>query len=132
MAPINREAPLRAAPMSLPPVPQPMSPVAPLPSNVILEKTEQKTSHAHSSKILIIGSILAVGLILIIGIFLYLEKIRDAEIVDQAPIEESTTTESTEEITTEPALETEAFSTTRSNYLPIDPESKIPRTTLLL
>lgn len=123
MAPVNTEASLRTAPISPSPISQPASPVAPLPNNIILEKSEQQTGHSHSSKILIIGSILAVGLILIIGIFLYLEKIRDAEIVDQAPIEESTTIDSNEEVTTEPVLETETFSTTRSNYLPIDPET---------
>ncbi len=78
----------------------------------------------HSSKILIIGSILAVGLILIVGIFLYLETIHDKEIVANEP-EVAATTENqpAPETAPKPALETETFSTTRSNYLAIDPET---------
>ncbi len=101
----------------------PVSPIGTFPNTITLNTTPQKEKHEHASKILIIGSILAVSLILIMGIFLYLEKIKDAEIVDQPQIEESATIEAPAETTTEPTLETEAFSTTRSNYFPLDPET---------
>ena len=130
VSPIHQEVPLRAAPLSPPMTPQPTAPLAPVSSNVTLQKPEPGKLHEHSSKILIIGSILAVGLVLIIGIFLYLEKIRDAAITDQPPIEESVTIDSAAETVTEPALETEAFSTTRSNYLPLDPETATKETIL--
>jgi hypothetical protein len=110
------ESPLRGA--SLAPMPQP----APLGEG---GQPQEGGAHEHRSKILIIASILAVALVLIIGIFLYLEKIKDAEIAGQPPLVEPTTTETptTPKAEAQPALETEAFSTTRSNYLPIDPET---------
>jgi hypothetical protein len=83
---------------------------------------EEKKPHEHTQKIVIIGSILTVGLILIIGIFLYLEKTKDAEMTEQTPIE-TAEEETAPTLTEEPVLEKEAFSTTRSNYLPLDPET---------
>jgi len=120
--PMVAQVPL--SPVNQVPTP-PVSPTSPAPlSGAITMKASEEGTHGHSSKILIIGSILTVGLILIIGIFLYLEKIRDAEIADQPKIEESVAAESdTKETAIEPVLEKEAFSTTRSNYFSIDPET---------
>lgn len=83
---------------------------------------------SHSSKILIIGSILTVGLILIIGIFLYLESTHDKALVDAesattVPPVTETETPAPADNTKNPPLETTTFSTTRSNYLTIDPET---------
>jgi hypothetical protein len=84
----------------------------------------EKTQHEHTQKILIVGSILTVGLILIIGIFLYIEKTKDAEVIEPVAIEApQDLPEPPSESTDTPVLEKEAFSTTRSNYFPLDPET---------
>ncbi len=107
-------------------------PAAPMPAMQDIPKpklTSEEGHHGeHSSKIIIIGSIIAIGLILIIGIYLYLEQAKDAQLKDQAEqqaaaAESQPETQASNSETAAPALENQAFSTTRANYLSLNPET---------